>query len=99
MQAIQKGIKTNQKYHEADQYAKKIEGVSRNTTWFETKTKYEGQRRLLDAQKSASLESSYGRREITLRRAARLQALYEREYSGWEGELRKCGLSIYKNKS
>lgn len=34
MNVIEKGIKTNQKYNEAEQYAKKIEGISRNTNWF-----------------------------------------------------------------
>lgn len=47
MNAIQKGIKFNQKYNDAEQYAKKIEGISRATNWFETKTKYEGAKRLL----------------------------------------------------
>lgn len=48
MNAIQKGIKVNQKYNDAEQYAKKIEGISRNTNWFETKAKYEGAKRLLE---------------------------------------------------
>jgi hypothetical protein len=47
MNVIQKGIKINQKYHEAEEYAKKIEGISRTTNWFETKTKYEGAKRLI----------------------------------------------------
>ena len=34
MNVIQKGIKDNQKYNEAEQYANKIEGISRNTNWF-----------------------------------------------------------------
>lgn len=47
MNVIEKGIKVNQKYSEAEQYAKKLEGISRSTNWFETKTKYEGARRLI----------------------------------------------------
>lgn len=46
MNAIEKGIKINKKYNEAQQYAKKIEGISRTTNWFETKSKYEGAKRL-----------------------------------------------------
>ena len=46
MNVIEKGIKINKKYSEAEQYAKKIEGISRTTNWFETKTKYEGAKRL-----------------------------------------------------
>lgn len=34
MNVIQKGIKINEKYNDAEQYAKKIEGISRNTNWF-----------------------------------------------------------------
>jgi hypothetical protein len=48
MNVIEKGIKVNQKYHDAEQYSKKIEGISRATNWFETKTKYEGARRLIE---------------------------------------------------
>lgn len=48
MNAIEKGIKVNQKYNEAEQYSKKLEGISRATNWFETKTKYEGARRLIE---------------------------------------------------
>ena len=48
MDAVQKGIKFNQKYQDAEQYAKKIEGVSRTTNWFESKTKYDGARRLIE---------------------------------------------------
>ena len=51
MNAIEKGIKTNQKYHEAEQYAKKLEGISRATNWFETKTKYDGAKRLIQQNK------------------------------------------------
>ena len=46
MNVIEKGIKINKKYFEAEQYSKKIEGISRTTNWFETKTKYEGAKRL-----------------------------------------------------
>lgn len=81
MHAIQKGIKVNEKYNDAEQYAKKIEGISRATNWFETKTKYEGARRLLDQQKKAQTELEYGRRELIIRRMTRLQALYDRDYA------------------
>ena len=47
MNVIEKGIKVNQKYHDAEQYAKKLEGISRTTNWFETKTKYEGEKRII----------------------------------------------------
>lgn len=53
MDVIYKGIKMNEKYNDAQQYAKKIEGISRTTNWFETKTKYEGAKRLLEEQKKA----------------------------------------------
>lgn len=62
MDVIQKGIKVNQKYNDAEQYAKKLEGISRTTNWFETKTKYEGAKRMLDEQKKAQTELEYGRR-------------------------------------
>ena len=48
MNAIEKGIKINQKYDDAEQYSKKLEGISRSTNWFETKTKQEGARRLIE---------------------------------------------------
>ena len=51
MNAIEKGIKVNQKYHEAEQYSKKLEGISRATNWFETKTKYDGAKRLIEQKK------------------------------------------------
>lgn len=78
MNVIQKGIKQAQKYNDAEQYAKKIEGISRNTNWFETKTKYEGAKRLLEQQKKAQTQLEYGRRELMIRRTTRLQALYDR---------------------
>ncbi len=56
MNVIEKGIKVNQKYHDAEQYAKKIEGISRATNWFETKTKYEGARRLIEDRKLINKE-------------------------------------------
>lgn len=98
MQAIQKGIKVNEKYNDAERYSKKIEGISRTTNWFETKTKYEGARRLIDEQKKANDELQFGRRELMVRRATRLQQLYQKEYEEWESRLRQQGLSIYKNK-
>ena len=78
MQAIQKGIKINQKYNEAEQYAKKIEGISRATNWFETKTKYEGAKRLIEDRKLMEKELEFGRRELVLKRTTRLQSLYDK---------------------
>lgn len=46
MNQIQKGIKTNEKYKEYEDYTKKIEGVSRTTNWFEQKTRQDGAKRL-----------------------------------------------------
>lgn len=40
MEAIYKGIKTNEKYQDAEQYAKKLEGIARSTNWYESKAKY-----------------------------------------------------------
>ena len=34
MNVIQKGIKVSQKFNDAEQYAKKMEGISRTTNWF-----------------------------------------------------------------
>ena len=98
MNAIQKGIKINQKYNEAEQYAKKIEGISRATNWFETKTKYEGAKRLIEDRKIMEKELEFGRRELVLKRTTRLQALYDKEFEEWEAELRSRGLAILKNK-
>jgi hypothetical protein len=53
---------------------------------------------LLDGQKKAESELEYGRLELQVRRSARLQELYDREYKEWEERLRSMGLSIYKNK-
>ncbi len=76
MNVIEKGIKVNQKYNEAEQYAKKLEGISRSTNWFETKTKQEGARRLIEQNKNIDKELEFGRRELTIRRLTRLQTLY-----------------------
>lgn len=76
MNVIEKGIKVNQKYNEAEQYAKKLEGISRATNWFETKTKYEGARRLIEQRKLIDKELEFGRRELTIKRLTRLQVLY-----------------------
>lgn len=76
MNVIEKGIKVNQKYNEAEQYSKKLEGISRATNWFETKTKYEGARRLIEQRKLIDKELEFGRRELTIKRLTRLQALY-----------------------
>ena len=54
MQAIQKGIKFNEKYNDAEQYVKKIEGISRTTNWHHSKTRYDGNKKLLDEQKKAN---------------------------------------------
>lgn len=34
MEAIQKGIKINEQYREAEKYAKKLEGIARSTNWY-----------------------------------------------------------------
>ena len=98
MNVIEKGIKVNQKYHDAEQYSKKLEGISRATNWFETKTKYDGAKRILEQDKLIQKELEFSRRELTVRRMTRLQALYEKEMEEWENELRTRGLAIYKNK-
>jgi hypothetical protein len=56
MNVIEKGIKVNQKYHDAEQYSKKLEGISRATNWFETKTKYDGAKRLIEQNKHIEKE-------------------------------------------
>lgn len=48
MDAIYKGIRVNEKYQEAEQYVKKLEGIGRATNWYETKVKYERARNVLD---------------------------------------------------
>jgi hypothetical protein len=98
MNVIEKGIKVNQKYHDAEQYSKKLEGISRATNWFETKTKYDGAKRILEQDKLIQKELEFSRRELTVRRMTRLQALYEKEMEEWENELRARGLAIFKNK-
>jgi hypothetical protein len=98
MNVIEKGIKANQKYHDAEQYSKKIEGISRATNWFETKTKYEGARRLIEERKLIEKELDFGRRELVIKRCTRLQGLYDKEFEQWEGQLRDQGLAIFKNK-
>lgn len=98
MNVIEKGIKVNQKYNEAEQYAKKLEGISRATNWFETKTKYEGAKRLIEERKIIEKELDFGRRELVIKRSTRLQALYDKEFEEWESRLRQMGIAIFKNK-
>ena len=98
MNVIEKGIRANQKYHEAEQYSKKLEGISRATNWFETKTKYEGARRLIDQRRLIGKELDFARRELVVKRSTPLQALYEQELEQWEADLRNRGLAIFKNK-
>lgn len=78
MNVIEKGIKVNQKYNDAEQYSKKLEGISRATNWFETKTKQDGAKRLVEQKKLMEKELEFGRRELTIRRTTRLQSLYEK---------------------
>lgn len=41
MQQIQRNIKQNQKFMEADQYDKNLQAISRNTYWHESKSKFD----------------------------------------------------------
>lgn len=75
-----------------------MEGISRATNWFETKTKYEGARRLIDQRKLIDKELDFARRELVVKRSTRLQSLYEQEFEQWETQLRDRGLAILKNK-
>ncbi len=56
MKAIERGIKINEKYLDAERYSKKMEGIARTTNWFETKVKYEGSKRIIEDQKKKAKE-------------------------------------------
>lgn len=98
MEAIYKGIKVNQKFQEAEQYAKKLEGIARTTNWYESKVKYEKARNVIEERKKVQEELHFGEIELKRRRRVKLEELYRSENEKYEAELKERGLVIYKTK-
>ncbi|KAL4503147.1 hypothetical protein ABPG72_014376 [Tetrahymena utriculariae] len=95
---IQRSIKLNEKYQQAEQYSKKLEGISRITNWHETKVKYDNANQNKYARKMIDQEMKYALKEVKMVRNVKLKELYEQESKQWEQELSQKGLAIYKHK-
>ena len=93
-----KNIKINEKYEAADNYAKQLQNVSKDTTWYESKTKYDNYYKTKNQQSKTAQEVEAARRELTLARRARLQDLYGSEAQQYNDELAQKGLRIMKDR-
>src|SRR5687768_9042842 len=98
MQRILKNIAINEKYEDADKYAKKLQNIAKDTTWFETKTKYENYYKTKNLQTKTSQEVEQARKELMIARRARLKELYEAEAAQYNDELAQKGLRIMKDR-
>lgn len=98
MMNIQRTIKTNEKYAQAEQYSKKLEGISRITNWHDSKAKYDNANSNKYANKVINEEMKYALKEIKISRNVKLRELYESEAKQWEIELASRGLAVFKDK-
>ncbi|KAM3146303.1 hypothetical protein pb186bvf_001648 [Paramecium bursaria] len=98
MNQIQRNIKVNNKFMDAEKYDQNLKAISRNTWWHESKSKYDKVNELKYMNKVYSKEVSNAYEELKTRRNTMLKDLYEKEAKQWEEELRRNGLAIYKNK-
>ncbi len=98
MQRILKNIAKNEKYKEADQYAKSLDNIAKDVNWYETKTKYESYYRSKNLEKTTSQEVEAARQELLKSRKARIKDLYEIESQQYNDELAKRGLRILKDR-
>jgi len=98
MQRILKNIAKNEKYEDADNYAKKLQNIAKDVNWFETKTKYDNYYKIKNLQNKTSLEVEAARQELLKSRRARIKELYELEAQHFGDELSKRGLRIMKDR-
>lgn len=63
----------NEKYHDAEEYSKKLEGIARATNWYESKTKSDkiNQNKLL--QQKIDSELNHTQSELKMARTIRLK--------------------------
>lgn len=93
-----KNIKINEKYEDADNYNKKMQTISKDTTWYESKTKYDNYYKAKNQQTKTAQEVEAARKELTIARRARLQELYGGEAQQYNEELAAKGLRIMKDR-
>jgi len=98
MQRILKNIKHNEKYEDADNYAKKLENIAKDVNWFETKTKYDSYYKIKNLQAKTASEVEAARQELLIARRARIKGLYEIEANQYNDELAQRGLRIMKDR-
>mmetsp|Transcript_8261 Transcript_8261/g.16871 ORF Transcript_8261/g.16871 Transcript_8261/m.16871 type:complete len:107 (+) Transcript_8261:94-414(+) len=93
---IQKRIEKDNQYAAAADYAKTMQRISQNSSWFEGKQKYdfaEGEKRDKSFIQN-EMDCCY--EELKIRRRTRLRQLYEAEAKAWEQELAENGLAVQR---
>mmetsp|Transcript_49339 Transcript_49339/g.145719 ORF Transcript_49339/g.145719 Transcript_49339/m.145719 type:complete len:107 (+) Transcript_49339:104-424(+) len=93
---ITKGIQKEDQYIQAAKYAKSLDRIQQNSSWFEGKVKYDfadNEKRSVDFVKA---EMDACNEELKIRRRTRLRALYEGEARQWEEELAHHGLAVQR---
>lgn len=93
---IQRRVAEENRRADSDTYHQKMQSISVNTNWFESKTKFE----FSDGEKRSKAfmqqEMGCANSELKLRRHTRLKLLYENEIRAYEEELAQRGLAIQR---
>lgn len=95
---IQNRIKQDSRYANAETYSKNLQDIAKTSTWHERQQKFEVVRNNLRSEKDSSQELQVANMELKERRRCRLKELLQREACGYEQELAKKGLAIYRDK-
>jgi hypothetical protein len=95
---IQTRIRQDVRYADAESYARKMQDIAKTSTWHERQQKFEVARNRTRAENDSLNELTVANRELKERRRHRLRELLLAEAQGYEAELAKKGLAIYRDK-
>ena len=95
---IQNRIKQDNRYADADVYSRKMQDISKTSTWHERQQKFEVGRNNIRSGIQTNQELQIANRELKERRRCRLRELLQGEANDYERELAAKGLAIYRDK-
>mmetsp|Transcript_11690 Transcript_11690/g.13476 ORF Transcript_11690/g.13476 Transcript_11690/m.13476 type:complete len:100 (-) Transcript_11690:54-353(-) len=98
MDRIQKNIQINEKYKKAEDYAKSLANIGKDTNWFESKLKYNGVYEQKRVRVLKEQEKENAVKELNQARRMRLKELYEADAECYKAELNQRGLRILKDR-
>lgn len=92
---VQNRIKQETKLLDAEMYAKKLQAIANNSTWYARQQKFQQNK---DSRPPPRTGYDEVERELKERRRARIRQLLGREAEMYERELAAKGLAIYRDK-